>query len=216
MPRLPPKSAISLYDSMAPFSSGMMSRFRGYPSLDRGMAFGLMLGPSAEVEFIRMDFTPSTAQPSSQRFATSTPAFLSASSGPARLVGALLEMCCTLVPVVTSFPANWSSHFRPEGLIGSKVRPAYIVSSVTSPNRPEKMSIRVTPGNVSLVNCGKSSIVISPYFSFICCCDQPPLEGERGGTWGAAPPGWAAAAAGCAGAGALLPAPAPRPAPPPR
>ena len=30
------------------------------------------------------------------------------------------------------------------------------------------MSIRVTPGNVSFVNCGKSSIVISPYFAFIC------------------------------------------------
>ena len=29
------------------------------------------------------------------------------------------------------------------------------------------MSIRVTPGKLSFVHCGKSSIVISPYFCFI-------------------------------------------------
>ena len=39
----------------------------------------------------------------------------------------------------------------------------------------------VTPGNVSLVNCGKSSIVISPYFSFICCELTPALPREVGG-----------------------------------
>ena len=44
-----------------------------------------------------------------------------------------------------------------------------MLSSVTSPNSAEKRSMRVTPGNVSFVNCGKSSIVISPYFFFICC-----------------------------------------------
>ena len=43
-----------------------------------------------------------------------------------------------------------------------------MLSSVTSPNSDENRSMRVTPGNVSFVNCGKSSIVISPYFAFIC------------------------------------------------
>ena len=43
----------------------------------------------------------------------------------------------------------------------------YMLSSATSPNRPEKRSMWVTPGKVSLVNCGKSSMVISPYFFFI-------------------------------------------------
>src|SRR3954469_23933016 len=99
----------------------MMSRFRGYPSLDRGIAFGRMLGPSACGEFIRIDLTPSTAQPWSHRFATSTPALRRSSSGPARLVGAFFEMCCTLVPVVTSLLARASSHLRAEGLIGSNV-----------------------------------------------------------------------------------------------
>ena len=44
-----------------------------------------------------------------------------------------------------------------------------MLSSVTSPNSPEKMSMCVTPGNVSFVHCGKSSIVISPYFFFSSC-----------------------------------------------
>jgi len=61
------------------------------------MAFGRMLGPSACGEFMRIDFTPSTAQPSSHRLAIATPAlrFSSSSGEPkaARLVGALLEMC---------------------------------------------------------------------------------------------------------------------------
>ena len=34
-----------------------------------------MLGPSADVEFIRIDFTPRTAQPSSHFLAISTPSF---------------------------------------------------------------------------------------------------------------------------------------------
>src|SRR4051812_16804376 len=223
---------------MAALSSGMMSRLRGYPSFERGIAFGRMLGPSACGEFIRIDLTPSTAQPWSHRFATSTPALRRSSSGPARLVGALFEMCWTLVPVVTSLLASVSSHFRPDALIGSNVRPANIESSVTSPNRPEKMSMWVTPGNVSFVNCGKSSIVISPYFSFICATDQPPFTGDRGGNCCAAVPGCAdapapgcAAAPGCAEAvpgaparsgpgpgwpGTPAPRPAPAPAPAPR
>ena len=58
------------------------------------------------------------------------------------------------------------SHFRPDGDTGSNWGPSYMLSSVTSPKRPEKMSMCVTPANVSFVNCGKSSIVISPYFCF--------------------------------------------------
>ena len=50
-----------------------------------------------------------------------------------------------------------------------------MLSSVTSPKSPEKRSMWVTPGNVSLVNWGKSSIVISPYFSFIWALVMPPL-----------------------------------------
>ena len=49
-----------------------------------------------------------------------------------------------------------------------------MLSSVTSPKSPEKMSMCVTPGNVSFVNCGKSSIVISPYFFFSSCDAGPP------------------------------------------
>ena len=84
-------------------------------------------------------------------------------------------MCWTLVPVFTRTLASRSSHLRPEGLVGLKPAPPpppsaavmNIVSSVTSPKSPEKMSIRVTPGKLSFVHCGKSSIVISPYFCFI-------------------------------------------------
>ena len=125
-----------------------------------------------------MDFTPSTAHPFNQRLPISTPALRLASSSAdpyaARFDGALFEMCWTLVPVLTSTSASFSSHFCPDALSGSNPpgRPLaagkYIVSSVTSPKSPENRSIRVTPGNVSLVNCGKSSIVISPYFAFIC------------------------------------------------
>ena len=170
------------------------------------MAFGRMPGPSACAEFMRIDLTPSTAHPSSQRLAIATPALRSSSSGPARLVGALLEMCWHFVPVSTIFFASWSSHLRPEGLIGSNCRPANIESSVTSPNRPEKMSMWVTPGNVSLVNCGKSSMVISPYFSFICWVDTPAFGGERC-TTGSLPR--AAAAPAPAPAAARWPATAP-------
>ena len=53
-----------------------------------------------------------------------------------------------------------------------------MLSSVTSPNSPEKMSMCVTPGNVSFVHCGKSSIVISPY-CFFSSCDAG-LPGARG------------------------------------
>jgi hypothetical protein len=143
------------------------------------MAFGRMPGPSAEVEFMRIDLTPSTAHPSSHFLAISTPALRASSSGPARLVGALLEMCWHLTPVFAMTPARRSSHLRAEGVDGSNVRPANMLSSVTSPNSPENRSMCLTPGNVSLVNCGKSSIVISPYFAFICSVDQPPLAGER-------------------------------------
>ena len=161
---------------MAAASKAPMSRFLGYPSPgSRGMAGGLMLGPSADVEFIRIDFTPRTAQPSSHFLAIATPSLRWASSGPARLVGALFEMCWHLTPVFTILDASASSHFFPDGVDGSNVRPANMLSSVTSPNSPEKRSMWVTPGNVSLVNCGKSSIVISPYFSFIWAFVMPPL-----------------------------------------
>ena len=73
------------------------------------------------------------------------------------------------------FFASWSSHFFPDVLDGSNWRPTNMLSSVTSPNNPEKRSMLVTPGNVSFVNCGKSSIVISPYFSFIWALVIPPL-----------------------------------------
>ena len=93
-------------------------------------------------------------------------------------------------------------------------RPANMLSSVTSPNSPEKRSMCVTPGNVSFVNCGKSSIVISPYFSFICALVIPRCPGRRrpppvaGGALG---DGSAAAVAGLAAAG--LPGPPARPPP---
>ena len=84
----------------------------------------------------------------------------------------------------------------------------------------------VTPGNVSFVNCGKSSIVISPYFFFICS-GRPAAVGWRtlNDRRGITPPPPAAGAGAwvapaCApGAGGAAPAPpgaAPRPPPPPR
>ncbi len=149
-----------------------MSMLRGYPSLERGIAFGLMPGPSADVEFIRIDLTPRTAHPSSHRLAISTPSLRWVSSGPARFVGALFEMCWHLTPVSDIFAASLSSHFLPDGLIGSNPR-VNMLSSVTSPNSPEKRSMCVTPGKLSFVNCGKSSMVISPYFSFICAFVRP-------------------------------------------
>ena len=92
----------------------------------------------------------------------------------ARSRGALLEMCWHFVPVATILAASVSSHRRPDALAGSNSRPrpvgpaaTYIVSSVTSPNSPENRSMWVTPGYVSFVNCGMSSMVSSPYFFFI-------------------------------------------------
>src|SRR6187200_888679 len=99
------------------------------------MAGGLMLGPRACGEFIRIDLTPRTAHASSHFFAVSTPAFRRASSGPARLVGALFEMCWHFTPVAAILAASVSSHFLPDGVEGSNVRPANIESSVTSPKR---------------------------------------------------------------------------------
>src|SRR3954467_7718460 len=102
----------------------MISTLRGYPSFDRAIAFGRMLGPRACGEFMRIDFTPSTAQPSSHRLAISTPALrLASSSGEpyaAGLVGALLELCCPLVPFFTRLWASLASHFLPDALSGSK------------------------------------------------------------------------------------------------
>ena len=74
---------------------------------------------------------------------------------------------------------SWPSHFFEAAAAGSNsqfslVRPSRVVvtltnmlSSVTSPNSDDHRSIFRTPGNVSMVNCGKSSSVISPYFFFI-------------------------------------------------
>ena len=82
------------------------------------------------------------------------------------------------MPVAASFFANPSSHFRPDALDGSNRPPGtYMLSSVTSPKSDDRMSRCVTPGNVSFVNCGKSIIVISPYFSFICADVRPPGAG---------------------------------------
>ena len=117
------------------------------------MAFGRIDGPSACGEFIRMETGASTEQPSIQRLAIATPAFLrtSASGDPksARPNGALFEMCCTFVPVLTNVFASASSHFRPAALNGSKPVPCglpaakYIASSTMSPKKPEKMSMRM-------------------------------------------------------------------------
>ena len=74
-----------------------------------------MLGPSACGEFMRTDFAPRIAPASSHFLPTSTPALRSASSAEARLVGALFEMCWTLVPVATIFATSLSSHFFPDG-----------------------------------------------------------------------------------------------------
>ena len=137
-----------------------------------------MLGPSACGEFMRIDFTPSTAQPFQ-------PPLRHLDAGLAlrlvrdrrgwsarcwRCAGPSCRSSTMLVGQLS--PAT-------SGRTGSSDRTARprqnMLSSVTSPNSPEKMSMCVTPGNVSLVNCGKSSIVISPYFSFICAVVMPPL-----------------------------------------
>ena len=107
---------------------------------------------------MRTDFAPRITAPSSHFLPTSTPALRSASSDDARFVGALFEMCWHLTPVAACFAAIFSSHFLPDGVDGSKVpgpppvRCVNMLSSVTSPNRPEKMSMWVTPGNVSFVH----------------------------------------------------------------
>ena len=127
----------------------------------------------------RIDFAPSIFAPSSHFLATSTPALRFSASGSQMSRGALLEMCWHFVPVAAILFAILSSHCLPEALEGSNSRVerrtvpiiigtcTYMLSSVTSPNRPEKRSMWVMPGNVSLVNCGKSSMVSSPYFFFI-------------------------------------------------
>ena len=144
-------------------------------SLERAIAGGRRGGPSAVTEFIRTDLAPRMTAPSSHFFPTSTPALRSASSSDDRFAGALLEMWWTLTPVEAVLAASFSSHLRPDGVDGSKVpgppsgRRVYMLSSVTSPMSPEKMSMCVTPGKCSFVHCGKSSMVISPYFFFSSC-----------------------------------------------
>ena len=125
-----------------------------------------------------MDFAPSIAAPSSHFFATAIPVLRFSTSGSQISRGALLETCWHVVPVVFIVFAIFSSHRFPDALEGSNscvTRVAaptlngtdtYMLSSVISPNRPENRSMCVTPGKFSLVNLGKSSMVISPYFCF--------------------------------------------------
>src|SRR5690349_7007645 len=101
---------------MAFASDGTISSFLGYPSLERATAWGLTLGPSACGEFMRTDFAPRMTAPSSHFLPISTPALRSATSGEARFVGALLEMCWHLTPVAAIFAASVSSHFLPLAL----------------------------------------------------------------------------------------------------
>src|SRR5438309_5416005 len=91
------------------------SGFLGY-ELGSACGLGAMRGPPL---FTRIDFAPREAAASSHFLATSTPArrFLSSSSQMSR--GALFEMWCTFVPVVTHLLANWSNHFLEEGVDGS-------------------------------------------------------------------------------------------------
>ena len=119
------------------------------------------------------------AAPSSHFLATSMPALRFSASSSQMSRGALLEMCWHLVPVAAILSASFSEPLlaggagRVELLRDARRVPTktgtstYMLSSATSPNRPEKRSMWVTPGKVSLVNCGKSSMVISPYFFFI-------------------------------------------------
>ena len=116
-------------------------------------------------------------------------------------------MCWTLVPVFDQLVRQLCrATCGPTGSSDRTARRPFApgrtsLSSVTSPNSAEKMSIRVTPGNVSFVNCGKSSIVISPYFSFICWVDTPAFGGERCTTAGSLPrPAAAPAPAPCGAA----------------
>ena len=138
-----------------------------------------MLGPSSWGEFMRIDLTPSTAQPSSQRLGHRD-AGLALLVLFGRPVGGQVRR--RVVGDVLDPGAGLDQHARervqplaPAGLIGSKPpgRPSTpgknIASLATSPNSPENRSIRVTPGNISLGNVGKSSMVISPYLAFICC-----------------------------------------------
>ena len=66
-------SLLSILNATAPIFAALIASLgeRAFPAPPT--AFGLMLGPSACGEFIRIDFTPSTAQPLSHRFAMSTP-----------------------------------------------------------------------------------------------------------------------------------------------
>src|SRR3954447_12102545 len=152
-----------------------MSSLLGYPSLPC-VGGGRILGPPL---FTRIDFAPRDLLAFNQLLATATPALRFSASCSARSRGALLEMCWHLVLVVTILFAILSSQRFPASVDGSNSRTVrvwsptgtdtcvYILSSVTSPKRPEKRSMVVTPGNVFFVNSGKSSIVISPYFFFI-------------------------------------------------
>ena len=99
------------------------------------------------------------------------------------LRGALLDTWWQLTPVLAMRSVSCPSHFFEDAAAGSNsqfslVRPSRVVvtltnmlSSVTSPNSDDHRSIFRTPGNLSMVNCGKSSSVISPYFFFIASAE---------------------------------------------
>ena len=94
-------------------------------------------------------------------------------------LGALFDTWWQRTPVAAILSARRSSHFFPEADEGSNSRivralpptlalvSANMLSSSTSPKSDDHRSMCRTPGKRSLVNCGKSSSVISPYFFFI-------------------------------------------------
>ncbi len=155
------------------------SSLRGKPVVL--VAPGAMSGPPV---LTRIDLAPSVAHASSQTFAIAMPSRRSAGSRCEMLRGALLETWWQATPVVTRRDANVSSHLFDAAVDGSnsyhtpspcsRVVLRYMASSVTSPNSADHRSILRTPGNVSMVNCGKSSMVSSRYFFFIartaCAC----------------------------------------------
>ena len=53
-------------------------------------------------------------------------------------------MCCTFVPVFTRMFASWSSHLRPDGLIGSKPKRAQFERRLAARGAPETDLARVT------------------------------------------------------------------------
>ena len=138
------------------------------------MAFGRTLGPSACGEFMRTDLAPMIAAPSSHFLPTSTPAFRSGIVGRGRQVGRSIVGNVLRLPVFTGSPPAVDPlpsrrRRRIEGAGPAARACVNMLSSVMSPISPEKISMWVTPGNVSLVHCGKSSMVISPTCSFSCC-----------------------------------------------